>query len=75
MSGDSSRIAFRKAHPSIGRSIFWDDDVRWHGLSTDPDDSYSSHTLAFFLRGRFNDSDLYVMINCYWEDLDFTVGE
>ncbi len=69
-------IAFRKAHPSIGRSIFWDDDVRWHALSTDPDESYSSHTLAFLLRGgRFNDSDLYVMINCYWEDLDFTVGE
>ena len=58
-------IAFRKAHPSIGRSNFWEDDVRWHGVSTDPDESYSSHTLAILLRGgRFNDSDLYVMINC-----------
>src|SRR5271154_2878973 len=40
-------IAFRKAHPSIGRSTFWNDDVRWHGVSTHPDQSYSSHTLAF----------------------------
>jgi isoamylase len=69
-------IAFRKAHPSISRSTFWNDDVRWHGVSTHPDISYSSHTLAFFLRGgRLQDSDLYAMINCYWEDLDFTVSE
>jgi glycogen operon protein len=66
-------MAFRKAHPSIGRSIFWDHDVRWHGVSADPDQSYPSHTLAFFLRGeRLQDVDIYVMINCYWEDLDFT---
>ena len=52
-------IAFRKAHPSIGRNTFWNDDVRWHGVSTHPDLSYSSHTLAFFLRGgRFQDSDV-----------------
>jgi isoamylase len=45
-------------------------------VSTHPDISYSSHTLAFFLRGgRLQDSDLYAMINCYWEDLDFTVSE
>ena len=25
-------IAFRKAHPSIGRSRFWRDDVRWYGV-------------------------------------------
>jgi isoamylase len=69
-------IAFRKAHPSIGRSTFWNDDVRWHGVSTHPDESHSSHTLAFFLRGgRLQDSDLYAMINCYWEDLDFIVSE
>lgn len=69
-------IAFRKAHPSIGRSTFWEDDVRWHGVSADPDQSYFSHTLAFFLRGgRLRDCDLYVMINCYWEDLDFTIAE
>jgi glycogen operon protein len=69
-------IAFRKAHPSIGRSTFWDSDVHWHGVSAAPDESYASHTLAFYLRGgALNDSDLYVMINCYWSDLDFTVAE
>jgi len=67
-------IAFRKAHPSIGRSTFWNDDVRWHGVSTSPDESYSSHTLAFLLAGgRLQDCDIYTMINCYWEDLDFTI--
>ena len=69
-------IAFRKAHPSIGRSTFWDDDVRWHGVTADPDESYNSHTLAFLLRGgRLQDADIYAMINCYWEDLAFTVQE
>ena len=69
-------IAFRKAHPSIGRSTFWDDDVRWYGVTAAPDQSYYSHTLAFGLRGgRLQDADIYVMINCYWEDLAFTVQE
>ena len=69
-------IAFRKAHPSIGRSTFWENDVRWHGVSTSPDLSYTSHTLAFFLRGAsLDDSDLYVMINCYRQDLVFSVAE
>lgn len=69
-------IAFRKAHPSIGRSIFWNDDVRWHGVTAEPDQSYSSHTLAMLLRGgRLQDADIYAMINCYWEDLGFTIQE
>ena len=71
-----SMIAFRKAHPSIGRSTFWENDVRWRGVSTSPGLSYTSHTLAFFLRGAsLDDSDLYVMINCCWQDLDFSVAE
>jgi isoamylase len=71
-----SMIAFRKAHPSLGRSTFWENDVRWHGVSTEPDQSYLSHSLAFYLRGdRLCDSDLYVMINCYWENLEFVVAE
>src|SRR4029077_5840077 len=24
-------IAFRKAHPTIGRQTFWRDDITWHG--------------------------------------------
>ena len=30
-------IAFRKAHPSIGRGRFWRDDVRWYGVGRDVD--------------------------------------
>ena len=45
-------IAFRKAHPSIGRSGFWGDQVRWYGVSGQPDLSYDSHALAFFLSGH-----------------------
>ena len=69
-------IAFRKAHPSLGRSGFWHDDVRWHGVTAQTDQSRPSHSLAFFLRGdRLGDVDVYVMINAWWEDLDFTVQE
>jgi glycogen operon protein len=69
-------IAFRKAHPSIGRSVFWGKDVRWHGVAAGPDLSHYSHAFAFFLAGaQLGDSDLYVMINAYWSDLDFIVQE
>ncbi len=67
-------IAFRKAHPSLGRSRFWRKD--WYGVGTDVDLSYDSHSLAFFLSGASQqDDDLYVMINGYWEDLSFTIQE
>jgi isoamylase len=71
-----SMIAFRKAHPTLGRSRFWRDDVRWYGVGKDVDLSDSSHTLAFCLHGASQqDEDLYVMINAYWENLDFVVQE
>ncbi|HEX6288469.1 MAG TPA: isoamylase [Herpetosiphonaceae bacterium] len=69
-------IAFRKAHPSLGRSRFWRDDVRWYGVRAQPDMSYHSHSLAFYLRGASqDDQDIYVMINAYWEPLVFTIQE
>jgi isoamylase len=69
-------IAFRKAHPSLHRSRFWGDDVRWYGTGRDVDMSPGSHTLAYCLRGASQgDDDLYVMINAYWEELTFTVQE
>lgn len=41
-----------------------------------PDLSYDSHSLALALHGASqDDNDLYVMINAYWEDLDFQVKE
>lgn len=69
-------IALRKAHPSIGRSRFWREDVRWYGPGGPPDLNYHSHTLAYFLSGASQrDDDFYVMINAYWGDLRFTVQE
>jgi len=69
-------IAFRKGHPSFGRSRFWRGDVSWYGVGKDVDLSDASHTLSFCIRGASqHDEDIYVMINSYWESLDFTVQE
>jgi glycogen operon protein len=69
-------IAFRKAHPSLCRSRFWREDIAWHGVDARPDLSTDSHSLAFFLNGASqNDSDIYVMINAYWQHLVFTVQQ
>ena len=69
-------IAFRKAHPSLARSRFWRDDVRWYGVGRQVDLSHASHSLAFCLRGGSEqDRDIYVMINAYWEDLAFRIQE
>jgi isoamylase len=72
-------IALRKAHPSIGRSTFWNvqnTDVQWYGVGANTDQSDSSHSLAYSLRGAsLGDADLYVMINAYWEPLTFTIQE
>jgi glycogen operon protein len=69
-------IAFRKAHPSLGRSRFWRGDVRWYGVGEAPDLAFDSHTLAFCLHGASqNDDDIYVMINAYWQALRFVVQE
>jgi glycogen operon protein len=69
-------IEFRKAHPSICRSRFWRDDVSWYGTGPIPDLSNDSHSLAFCLNGASQgDDDIYVMINAYWEQLEFVLQE
>jgi isoamylase len=69
-------IAFRKAHPSIGRSRFWRDDVQWYGIGRDVDWTDASHQLAYCLRGASQaDRDLYVMINAGPVDVTFAVQE
>ncbi len=69
-------IAFRKAHPSLARSRFWRDDVSWYGVDRQVNLSYFSHSLAFCVRGGSQqDRDVYVMINAYWEDLNFRIQE
>jgi glycogen operon protein len=61
-------IEFRKAHPSLCRSRFWREDVRWHSIGP--------HAFAYFLRGTSqNDADLYVMINASNEDITFDIED
>jgi isoamylase len=67
-------VAFRKAHPSIGRPTFWRDDVEWRGPEGPVDFSHESRCLAYLLHGAsVGDEDLYVMINGHWDDRGFTV--
>jgi isoamylase len=69
-------IAFRRRHPSLCRSRFWRDDVRWHGVGALPDLGYDSHSLAYCLLGASEgDDDLYVMANAWQEPLTFEVQE
>jgi glycogen operon protein len=69
-------IAFRKAHPSIGRSRFWRDDICWYGVGHEVDWSDEAHQLAYCLHGASQgDRDLYVMLNAGPADVTFTVEE
>ena len=69
-------IAFRKAHPSLSRSRFWREDVSWYGAGEAADLSHDSHSLAFCLHGASqDDGDIYVMINAYWEEVEFQIQE
>ena len=69
-------IAFRKDHPALGRSRFWREDVSWYGTGATIDLSNDSRSLAFCLHGSSqNDDDIYVMINAYWEELEFHIQE
>jgi len=69
-------ISFRKQHPSLSRSRFWREDVTWYGTGEKADLSHESHSLAFCLHGASQeDDDIYVMINAFWEKLDFQIQE
>jgi isoamylase len=69
-------IAFRKSHPSLCRSRFWREDISWYGTGPTVDLSPDSRTLAFCLHGAAQaDDDIYVMINAYWQELEFEVQE
>ncbi len=69
-------IAFRKQHPSLGRSRFWRDDIKWHGAGGAVDFAPSARQLAYFLSGKSQeDDDLYVMINAHWEGRNFELME
>ena len=67
-------IAFRTRHPSLARSRFWREDVRWYGARGVADVA-ASH-VAFFLRGASQgDDDLYVMVNGGREPVTFVVQD
>ncbi|HEY3275247.1 MAG TPA: isoamylase [Syntrophorhabdaceae bacterium] len=69
-------IAFRKDHPSVARSRFWREDVKWYGAGGHVDMEPDSHSLAFCLHGASEeDDDIYMMINAGEEDLRFLVQE
>ncbi len=69
-------IGFRKAHPSLCRSRFWREDVRWYGTGPTVDMGPDSRTLAFYLRGASQqDTDLYLMINASESDVTFEIQE
>jgi isoamylase len=69
-------IAFRKDHPTLGRSRFWRGDVRWYGAKGEADISFESRSLAFCLQGSGEeDDDIYVMINSQGKDLEFTLQD
>jgi isoamylase len=71
-----SMIAFRKAHPSIGRPIFWREDVKWFGPNGPVSFDFESRALAYLLKGgAVGDDDLYVMINAHGEQKEFVVQE
>ncbi len=69
-------IALRKTRRAIARSRFWREDVSWYGTGKEVDMTYESRSLAFCLRGRrFDESDLYIMINAWWQPLLFHIQE
>jgi glycogen operon protein len=76
-------IAFRKQHPALHRTGFFEGrvnerglpDVSWHGcqlLQPDWNDS-GARALAFTLAGEGNDADIHAMLNAYWEPLEFEI--
>ncbi len=67
-------IQFRKDHSSLHRHTFWKQDVTWFGVGKDADLSYTSHTIAYHLKGQdYNCADIYVMINAWWNPLEFSI--
>ncbi|MGE5647168.1 MAG: glycogen debranching protein GlgX [Acidobacteriota bacterium] len=74
-------IAFRKAHPTLRRGFFYGSEVNgrglpeiaWHGtkLNAPGWNDASARALAFTAAGFNGDADLHVMMNMYWEKLEF----
>lgn len=76
-------IAFRKAHPAVHRSRFFDGrvnerglaDIAWHGteLNAPGWGDGQARALAWTVADFAGGADLHVMANMYWEPLDFAL--
>ena len=74
-------ISFRRRHPILQRARFFTGavndrglkDVDWHGLSLYQPGWWDSNgrALAFTLGGFGDECDIHVMMNMYWEPLEF----
>ena len=76
-------IAFRKCHchPALNRSHFFNGeqnkrgmaDITWHGCKLhSPDwDDPNARSLAYTIAGFGEASDIHIMLNMYWESLEF----
>jgi len=70
----SRLIRFRKAHPSLRRRAFCEDQlggrtgIAWHGTRCHaPDWTWDSRALALQLCGGGEDDEIYVAMNAHWE--------
>ncbi len=76
-------IAFRKAHRALWQPRFYTGatnergpaDIAWHGttLGSPGCDDPEGRALACTIAGLNSDADLHVMMNMFWEPLDFEV--
>ncbi len=76
-------IAFRKAHPALSRNQFYSggpnergmSDITWHGTKLDSPGfgDPQARALAFTIAGFGGEADLHVMMNMFWEPLEFEV--
>ena len=69
-------IRFRKAHPSLRRRTFFEDEesppIEWHGARLgEPDWDGPSRTLGMHLTGADGDEPIYLFANAHWEPRRF----
>jgi glycogen operon protein len=60
-------LALRDRHPVLSQPDWWGEDVQWFGTAGPPDLGPHSRSLAWSVGG------LYVMVNAWWEPLEFRV--
>jgi glycogen operon protein len=77
-------IDFRKRHPAVHRSRYFSGetnvrglaDITWHGTRLgQPDWSPESRVLSFTLAGSDLESDIHIIMNMYWEPIQFELPQ